>query len=125
MAETIDEIWDAYNDTSFDLDEIISDTKNFTWATHLNTFGLGSVHYMMNPGNQKLTPNAETSLTIKLNGQYVYRMFEEFGSDFPLSYLYDPRYDRMAPNLINIPYENPDTTKFITSTKALIYLEVR
>lgn len=125
-AKTVDDVWDAYNNSTYVLDEIIADTQNFSWVPHLNTFGIGSVLYMMNPGKKNLTSNAATSLSIKLTNLYVQRFYDVgLGFDFPLSYLYDPRYNRMAPNLINIPYEHQDPSKFITKSKATIYLEVR
>ena len=97
-----------------------------SWLKHFNTFGIGNLEFMLNPENINLTSSYETSLTIKLNKSYVMRFFEAgFGFDFPICALYDTKYNRMAPNLVSVPYDIPESTNFVTSTKAIIYLEVR
>ena len=123
-VSTPDEVWRKYMESNFLLNEVISDNQNMTWKTHFNTFGVGNLEFMLNPRGINLTSNYKTSFNIKLNKNYVTRI-EAIGFDKPYLYLYDPRYDKVTPNLVNVPYEHPELGPFFLSTKVIIYLEVR
>ena len=124
-VKTPDEVWGKYMESNFLINEVIADTQNMSWKTHFNTFGVGNLEFMLDPKGMNLTSHYKSSLSIKLNESYVTRHFENTGFDKPYLYLYDSRYDKVTPNLVNVPYEHPELGPFFLSTKVIIYLEVR
>ena len=120
------------DNSSFHINEILNVNEDDKWKKHFQSVDQ-KIIYMLKP-TTNLTSKLSTTYSLSFNSTYLIyassissenEIFFENGVFFPEILLYDSKYRRMIPKLVNIPELILETGKFVQGTEHYIYLKVR
>ena len=120
---------DCIDSISFQIDEILNVFEDDNWKRHFDSVSEDIV-FIVTP-TTNLTSKKNTTYSISFNSSYLLNASSssivpfDNGVSFPEILLYDPKYRRMIPNLVNIPQLILEYLKFVQGTEHYIYLKVR